>query len=101
MAFAAVWEYEVRPERLDEFVALYGPEGSWVRLFERHEGYERTQLLRDRASPVRFLTIDLWATRSYYERFRASAASAYAELDRQGEHLTSGEREIGGFDILG
>ena len=49
--FEIVWEYEVRPEKVEAFEALYGPEGDWARLFRRADGYVETRLFRDTARP--------------------------------------------------
>ncbi len=40
-----VWEFQVKPERLGEFCAAYGPGGEWAMLFRLADGYEGTDLL--------------------------------------------------------
>lgn len=97
--FVYVWEYRVRPEWRDEFAAAYGPEGDWVTLFRRHEGYLGTDLLRDRNDPLRYLTIDRWRSKADHEAFRRAAAAELAALDRAGEAWTSEERHLGDFEL--
>ncbi|MBA3893612.1 MAG: hypothetical protein H0X69_07935 [Gemmatimonadales bacterium] len=47
-----VWEYEIRPDRLAEFEALYGAAGAWSDLFRLAEGYRGTELFCDTARPT-------------------------------------------------
>ena len=96
--FEIVWEYEVRPEKVEAFEALYGPEGDWVYLFSRADGYVETRLLRDTAQPMLYLTIDRWISRAAYEAFVRAGEPAYAALDRRGDALTVRERRLGAFD---
>ena len=98
MVFEIVWEYEVRPEKVAAFEALYGPEGDWACHFSRADGYVETRLLRDTARPMLYLTIDRWLSRTAHEAFARAAGPAYAALDRRGEALTVHERRLGAFD---
>ena len=97
MVFEIVWEYEIRPEKVAAFEALYGPEGDWACLFSRADGYVETRLLRDTARPMLYLTIDRWLSRTAHEAFARAAGPAYAALDRRGEALTVHERRLGAF----
>lgn len=96
-AYVCAWEYVVRPDRLEEFERIYGPDGEWAQLFRAAPGYQGTELFRDRSQPTRFLTFDYWASREAWERFRRTARDAYAELDARCEQLTEREREAGRF----
>lgn len=96
--YAYVWEYRVDAERRDAFEAAYGPEGEWVRLFRRGDGYVRTELLHDRDDPQRYLTIDYWRSAEAFAGFRHALSGEFEELDRRLEQLTSSERKIGDFD---
>ncbi len=96
--YAVVWEYEVRPEHVVAFEALYGADGDWARLFRRADGYLETRLYRDAARPMLYLTIDYWLSRAAYEAFARAAGPAYAALDRRGDALTVRERHLGAFD---
>ena len=97
VSFEIVWEFEVRPEAVDRFIAAYGPEGEWVALFRSHPGYLGTTLLQDAAAPHRFLTIDRWTSESAFDGMRQSAGEAYARLDTACEGLTVAERPLGVF----
>ena len=67
--YVCLWEFRVKGERVGEFERAYGPEGDWVRLFRRADGYLGTELLRDAGEPGRFITVDRWRSRKDYESF--------------------------------
>ena len=62
--YVYAWEFRVRAETAATFEKLYGPQGDWVRLFRRAEGYVETLLLRDRADALRYVTIDRWRSQA-------------------------------------
>lgn len=95
--YAYVWEFLVRPEACDDFERMYGPQGPWVELFRRSEGFLDTRLLRDRQREMRYITIDRWRNEQAYRRFRSDFADEYSRLDRQCEHLTLAESSLGEF----
>lgn len=101
IAFAYVWEFRVRADRLQDFERTYGPAGDWVRLFRRSPAYVRTELLRDERDPRRFLTVDHWQSRASWAEFREAHKADFDALDRRCEEMTEGERLIGCFEPLG
>ena len=96
--YSYLWEFIVEPRHIDEFQQRYGPSGPWVALFGRAPGYLGTLLLRDRANPRRFITIDRWRSVESHREFRAAFALEYAELDARCAHLTAQETALGEFD---
>ena len=94
--FVVIWEYEVRPGSEAAFEALYGADGAWVGLFGGYAGYVDTQLLCSEV-PLRYLTIDRWASAQTYADFLDAAQGRYAQVDRLGDSLTLAERCIGLF----
>ena len=99
--YATLWEFEVVPEQQAEFEANYGPDGRWARLFRRANGYLGSELLRDRAQPLHYLTIDRWASREDWLAFRREYAAEYERLDREFEGLTTREAPLGEFAPAG
>jgi heme-degrading monooxygenase HmoA len=96
--FATLWEFRVSGDRRAEFEHHYGPQGSWVELFRKADGYVGTQLLHDRSLPSRYLTVDWWDSLEAYRRFRERFAEPYAALDRLCENLTTRETPLGEYD---
>jgi quinol monooxygenase YgiN len=97
---AVSWEYTVKPEKLDEFLSHYEPGGTWVELFARSPGFLRTELLRDIANPLRFVTIDYWISETHREQFLAQFRSEYTHLDDLCRAFTNHEACLGLFTIL-
>lgn len=95
-----IWEYRVRQDARDGFLEHYGPGGIWAALFGRGEGYHGTELLCDRDDPLRFLTVDRWASRAHHAAFVAAHREAFDALDQRCERLTESERLIGEFALV-
>ncbi len=99
--FASVWEFSVKASRQAEFESLYGPDGSWARLFRQAQGYLGTELWHDRADSLRYFTIDRWASMDAWTEFRTRFAADYERLDRECEGLTAREAALGEFAPTG
>lgn len=97
MGYTYVWEFHIRPESRDEFEAHYGSAGTWVALFRQSREYIGTLLLKDRANPERYLTVDRWSSEAGWHEFQARFADQYAALDKQCERLTISEVALGTF----
>ena len=99
--YVIVWEFRVRKDREAEFVAKYGPEGAWARFFRGSAGYIRTELVKDVAADLRFLTLDYWQTEEESNRFRQLNRAEYERLDKVFEGLTEKEVRLGAFTLAG
>ena len=99
MAYVIVWEFRIRPEKETEFIEHYGPDGSWARFFRSGEGYVRTELVKDLAVPLRFLTLDYWHSQSEFKKFRDANLAEYERLDKEFGSLTEKETRLGSFWI--
>jgi heme-degrading monooxygenase HmoA len=96
--YAYVWEFDVDAAERERFERLYGPDGPWVALFRRADGYLGTELLRDRDLAGRYLTIDRWRDADAWSAFSARFGAEYAALDRECDGLASSERALGYYD---
>jgi heme-degrading monooxygenase HmoA len=94
-----VWRFRANPERRADFVAAYGPDGDWARLFRRGEGYIGTELLADRADPNTFLCIDRWRSEADFAAFKQLHGDAYRALDQRCEALTVEEIPLGSYKV--
>jgi heme-degrading monooxygenase HmoA len=99
--FITIWEFLVKNESIAEFETLYGGDGEWAKLFRRGEGYLGTDFIRDADRPGRYLTIDRWASRQAFEKFKRDHADEYGSHDRHCESLTESETWLGNFELVG
>jgi hypothetical protein len=95
--YIVVWEYQVKAEWEAEFVAAYGADGDWARLFQRSPEFLGVKLLGSVGSAGRFFTLDQWSSSAAMDVFLAANATAYDVLDRRFGGYTVWERRIGGF----
>ena len=96
--YVIIWEYRVRPERVEEFEKIYGESGTWAELFQNGSGYLGTELLGDPGDRYRYLTIDRWHSLSDYESFLSAWKTEYENLDAQCEGLTEQETSLGKWE---
>jgi quinol monooxygenase YgiN len=99
-AIEVLWEYIVRDEYLDQFIEMYSPNGSWSKLFSKHPGFIRTELIQDSSNPNRFVTIDHWVSLSTYANMKHRSRNEYKSIDEHCEVFTVDETYIGIFEIL-
>ena len=98
--YIIIWEYHVKPKRVDEFERIYGESGPWVELFQNGNGYLGTELLRDPSDQYHYLTIDRWDSLSDYESFLSTWKKEYENLDAQYEGLTEQETSLGKWETI-
>jgi heme-degrading monooxygenase HmoA len=67
-------------------------------LFRMGKGYISTDLLRDRETAGRYLTIDRWESRSAFLSFKKISISEYKSLDDKCASLTTNEALLGEFE---
>ena len=99
MTYVIVWEFRIKPQADAEFVRHYGPDGSWAQFFRGSKGYIRTELMRDVADRLRFVTLDYWQSQEEFLSFREQNQSEYQRLDKEFESLTEKETRLGAFWI--
>ncbi|MDP1570186.1 MAG: antibiotic biosynthesis monooxygenase family protein [Vicinamibacterales bacterium] len=97
-SYLYIWAFHVRPGAEAEFERHYGPDGTWVALFRQAPGYLDTRLLKDRAVPGRYVTIDRWESEGAYRAFRERHAAEHDAIDRACEALTFEETPLGAYD---
>lgn len=95
--FLRIWKFQVRPEKAEEFRAVYGPSGTWAGLFRRITGYLGTDLLQSATEPNMYFTFDRWEGPEAWAAFLRAWGEEYAALDRNCESLTLSETEVGEF----
>jgi hypothetical protein len=95
--YIVVWEFQVKLGCEAEFIAAYGPDGEWARLFRRSPEFLGVELVGSVGEATRFFTLDHWSSAAGLETFLTVNATAYDVLDRRFTGLTVWERQIGGF----
>jgi quinol monooxygenase YgiN len=100
MHFTALWEFQVKPERVSAFEEIYGPDGTWAQFFRSSSDYLGTELLRDADRPGRYLTLDRWTSREASRRFKQERSTEYTVFDKQCESLTEREVFLGDFERI-
>ncbi len=98
--YVILWRFRPLVGRESEFEGAYGPSGKWASLFRKGDGYLGTELLRHSDDPREYLTLDHWASRDAYEKFRDRFSSEYRRLDDRLERLTEEEAPMGTFETL-
>lgn len=98
--FIAIWEFQVKPEHRAEFERHYAGGGSWAELFRTDPAYQGTQLLRDRQTPGRYVTIDTWSDEAAYHAFKEREEARYRKLDAAFEAFTEREALVGSFEVV-
>jgi heme-degrading monooxygenase HmoA len=99
--YSYIWEFRVKADSEVAFEKAYGPEGVWVRLFSKADGYLRTELHRDLEVPGRYITVDFWKSEAAFQAFRARFVAEFDELDARCEELTEAETPLGSFKCTG
>ncbi len=95
--FVILWQFDIAEDKVAQFEATYGPNGSWSSLFALSPEYQGTELLKDAYVPGRYLTVDRWSSEEAFRAFRAQHDADYEALDRACDHLTAAESRIGAF----
>jgi hypothetical protein len=95
--YIVVWEFQVKEGCEAEFMAAYGPDGEWARLFSRSPEFLGVELVGSVGNAARYFTLDHWSSASGLDMFLANNATAYDVLDRRSTGLTVWERRIGAF----
>lgn len=92
--YVRVWEYGVAAEHIDAFLAAYGSQGEWSRLFRRGRGYAGTELYRGTDDQSRFVTVDRWTEEYAWRAFLEEAHEAYDRLDERMTPLSTFQHEL-------
>jgi len=95
-----VWEYVVKPDRIEDFESFYRADGDWAELFRGDPGFVSTTLMRDLRDPHRYMVADRWTDEALYEEFKRTHAAEYDALDRRCRRMLERETELGRFDFL-
>ncbi len=94
-----LWEYDVTPEQVEAFEALYRPDGAWGDLMRAGPGFVSITLWKDRGDPRRYIVADRWTSEVLYEEFMRGHADAIAALNERSARARARETPLGRFDL--
>ena len=97
MTHLRLWRFVVPAEAEDRFVAAYGSDGDWARLFATAPGFIRTELWRGRDGS--YVTADHWNSLEDFERFQSDREKDYRLLEAQLEAFAGVETCMGAYDL--
>jgi heme-degrading monooxygenase HmoA len=92
--YVRVWEYEVTEDHVDAFIAAYGRDGDWARLFQRGRGYVGTELYRSTGDGARFVTVDRWTDLAAWRAFLQDEGATYGRVDWTMSRLIASQRSL-------
>lgn len=98
MTQVRLWRFEVPPGHEPRFLAAYGSDGDWARLFGTAPGFIRTELWRD--GDGIYLTADYWQSVQAFEAFQATCGNEYRRLDAELEGVAGIETFLGAFELV-
>ncbi|HEY4612884.1 MAG TPA: antibiotic biosynthesis monooxygenase, partial [Bacteroidota bacterium] len=70
-----IWKFRAKRGQEQTFEQAYGPDGAWVTLFRKGNGYLGTELLRSQDGS--YVTIDRWNSQEAYAVFQNDHSSDY------------------------
>lgn len=98
--YVVVWEFIVKTDKMPLFETIYGSEGLWAQLFQKGEGFIRSELIQDIETPNRYLVRDYWQSREQYLLFREMFNQEYEELNAETTALKQSETCLGAFQRI-
>lgn len=95
-----VCEYVSMPGTSGRLELVFGPGGTWSKLFADCQGFRGTTVLRDTENPRRYMTVDLWDSATTREQALSEHSDDYAELLTSIDQWLESRRELGTFRVL-
>ena len=97
---AVVWQFDVKPERRDEFERFYGADGEWTMVSRKSRSFIGSSFLREFTAEPKYLLIEYWSEMLPYERHLADLSDEIAALERSRDELVAGATPLGVFNAL-
>lgn len=97
---AVVWQFEVIPDRSEDFERFYGADGEWTKLSLRSRSFLGSSFLKDLASPVRYTLVEYWSEMLVYEKHLADFDDEVKQLEEQRQKTLVRVEPLGVFTAL-
>jgi hypothetical protein len=97
---AVVWQFEVIPDRCEDFERFYGADGEWTKLSLRSRSFLGSSFLKDLASPSRYTLIEYWSEMLVYEKHLADFDDEVKQLEEARQRTLVRVEPLGVFTAL-
>ena len=97
---AVVWQFEVIPDRSEDFERFYGADGEWTKLSLRSRSFLGSSFLKDLASPSRYTLVEYWSEMLVYEKHLADFDDEVKRLEEQRQKTLVRVEPLGVFTAL-
>jgi hypothetical protein len=97
---AVVWQFEVIPDRSEDFERFYGADGEWTKLSKRSRSFLGSSFLKDLASPSRYTLIEYWSEMLVYEKHLTDFDDEVKQLEEQRQKTLVRVEPLGLFTAL-
>lgn len=94
-----VREFVVKDEARGQFELVFGPGGTWSKLFAKSTGFRGTTALREVSNERRYLIIDLWESEDQQAQAIFEHQEEYSDLEIAFEEWTESKTELGTFSV--
>ena len=99
---AVVWQFEVIPDRSEDFERFYGADGEWTKLSLRSRSFLGSSFLRDQVHDAQYLLIEYWSEMLVYEKHLANFDDVVKSLEEKRDQLCESIVPVGiytGIDV--
>jgi len=94
---AVVWQFDVKPERRDDFERFYGADGEWTMVSRKSRSFIGSSFLREFTAEPKYLLIEYWSEMLPYERHQVDLRDEIDALERSREEMTTSATPLGVF----
>jgi quinol monooxygenase YgiN len=97
---AVVWQFEILPDKGEDFERFYGADGDWTAMSRKSRSFLGSSFLKDLAHPERYLLVEYWSEMLVYERHVADFSDEMQELADQRQRFVVRMEALGVFSAL-
>jgi hypothetical protein len=97
---AVVWNFEIVPEKAEEFERFYGADGEWTKLSRKSRSFLGSSFLMDLARPDRYMLVEYWSEMVVYEKHLADFDDEVQHLEEQRQQFVIRMEAMGVFSAL-
>jgi hypothetical protein len=97
---AVVWQFEILPDKGEDFERFYGADGDWTAVSRKSRSFLGSSFLKDLAHPERYLLVEYWSEMLVYERHVADFSDEMQELADQRQRFVVRMEALGVFSAL-